>query len=186
MSTPRRLSMGLRRGRRDDEVDSHGAMVEVMTTPDEHLSFAAALEAKARVEMDANAIQQVAESWVDAIDDVHRLRELVKDKSRRLQSMVERLDEIKWHYDERDRMRAEEHAALMAETKRHRQAWQRRATGDVKRIQKLTHLLHKADTQLQERLQQMARALGVDVPSRRAWSSLIKTLRKRLALTDAE
>ena len=157
-----------------------------MITPDEHQSFAAALEAKARVEMDANAIQQVAESWVDAIDDVHRLRELVKDKSRRLQSMVERLDEIKWHYDERDRMRAEEHAALMAETKRHRQAWQRKATGAANRIQKLTHQLRKAETQSAERLQHMARVLGVSMPLRSQWRSLLKTLRKRLALTDAE
>ena len=157
-----------------------------MTTPEEHLSFAAALEAKARVEMDADVIQQIAESWVDAIDDVNRLRELVKDKSRRLQSMVERLDEIKWHYDERDRMRAEEHAVLMIETKRHRQAWQRKATGAANRIHKLTHQLRKAETQSAERLQQMARVLGVSMPLRSQWRSLLKTLRKRLALTDAE
>ena len=147
-----------------------------MTTPDEHQSFAAALEAKARVEMDADVIQQIAESWVDAIDDVHRLRELVKDKSRRLQSMVERLDEIKWHYDERDRLNREEVERLSSGN----QALVRSVIYNANRSDKLQRRLATMAKLVRRQHEALAATLGMQLPVKRAWSTMLGVVRARL------
>lgn len=146
-----------------------------MTDSDYHKTSAECLAAIANLEALEHVKQQITDSWVDAIDDVGRLRALVKDKSNRLTSMVEKLDEIRWHYEERElRLRESE--------ERHRSISDRltrTCEHQARVISKRERMLHTLTVRAERRLKHLAKMLGVEVPNKRAWKVLIDMVRAK-------
>lgn len=146
-----------------------------MSDIEAHKTHAERLAALATVEVDEHVKQQITDAWVDAIDDVGRLRALVKDKSNRLTSMVEKLDEIRWHYEERElRLRdsEEKHRKLALRLERLHQQ-------QTKVIAKRERMLHTLTVRADRRLKHLAVMLGVEVPNKRAWKVLIDMVRAK-------
>lgn len=117
--------------------------------------------------------RELADAWVDQIDDVARLRQLLKDKAHQLFLAIEAKNAVRDEYVHRlEEQRLKMHAAQARAERLEANLEGRKATEE-----RLRHRLRREVERNDQRLAWLAEALGVAVPDRRRWRGLLAIVR---------